>query len=161
MSWDLSPEQQTLVAFTKRVIKLFHEQPVFHRRRFFHGRALKGAEAREIAWLDPSGKEMSDEAWNAPFVRCLGVQLFGQSIDVDTHGETIRGDTILVLFNADHTHKIPFTLPASGSTAPWELVFDTANPDAKWEPSSSAKYELDTCSMAVFRSENEPIARPA
>ena len=86
-------------------IKVFHEQPVFHRRRFFHGRALNGVDAREIAWLDPSGKEMSDEAWHAPFVRCLGVQLFGQSIDVDAHGETIRGDTMLLLFNADHTHS--------------------------------------------------------
>jgi glycogen operon protein len=160
LSWDLSPEQLKLHEFVKRVIKVFHEQPVFHRRRFFHGRALKGVEAREIAWLDPSGQEMSDEAWNAPFVRCLGVQLFGQSIDVDTHGETIRGDTMLLLFNADHNHAIPFTLPAPGATSPWQLVFDTADPDAVWEPTLDGKYQLDTCAMAVFSSANEPVARP-
>ncbi|HVU85697.1 MAG TPA: glycogen debranching protein GlgX [Pirellulales bacterium] len=161
LNWELTPDRQTLLDFTRRVIKLFHEQPVFHRRRFFHGRALKGAEAREIAWLDPSGKEMSDEAWNAPFVRCLGVQLFGQSIDVDTHGETIRGDTLLLLFNADHTHTIPFTLPPSGSSAPWELVFDTARVDAKSNLGLLTQYELDTCSVAVFRSSNEPADRTA
>ncbi|HEY4312517.1 MAG TPA: glycogen debranching protein GlgX [Pirellulales bacterium] len=160
LSWDLSPEQLKLHEFVKRVIKVFHEQPVFHRRRFFHGRALKGVEAREIAWLDPSGQEMSDEAWNAPYVRCLGVQLFGQSIDVDTHGETIRGDTMLLLFNADHNHAIPFTLPTPGATSPWQLVFDTANPDAVWEPTLDGKYQLDTCAMAVFSSANEPVARP-
>jgi isoamylase len=159
LNWDLQADQQKLLEFTRRVIKLFHEQPVFHRRRFFHGRALKGVEAREIAWLDPTGKEMSDEAWNAPFVRCLGVQLFGQSIDVDTHGETIRGDTILMLFNADHTHKIPFTLPPAGSTSPWELVFDTARLDAKSDLGLQTQYELDTCSVAVFRSVNEAVQR--
>ena len=72
LNWELAADQKELLNFVHRVIKVCHEQPVFHRRRFFHGRALKGAEAREIAWLDPNGKEMSDEAWNAPFVRCLG-----------------------------------------------------------------------------------------
>ncbi len=88
---------------------------------------------------------MSDEAWHAPFVRCLGVQLFGQSIDVDTHGETIRGDTMLLLFNADHTHKIFFNLPASGSPAPWELVFDTAD----WALSGSRGPSRNTNSTPV------------
>jgi glycogen operon protein len=154
LNWNLTADQKELLDFVHRVVKVWHEQPVFHRRRFFHGRALKGAEAREIAWLEPNGQEMSDESWNAPYVRCLGVQLFGQSIDVDTHGETIRGDTMLLLFNADHTHTIPFVLPPTGSEQPWELVFDTARPDAEWKPAADATYELDTCSMAVFRSAN-------
>ena len=70
---------------------------MFHRRRFFHGQAIQGAEAPDIAWLDPTGKEMSDEAWTTAFVRCLGVQLFGGEIDVDEHGEAIVGDTMLLL----------------------------------------------------------------
>ncbi len=160
LDWNLTPDQESLLAFTRRVIKVFHEQPVFHRRRFFHGRALKGVEAREIAWLDPSGKEMSDESWNAPFVRCLGVQLFGQSIDVDSHGETIRGDTMLLIFNADHSNGISFALPPTGGTQPWELVFDTARPDIEWEPRATGKYDLDSCSMVVFRSVNEEVEKP-
>jgi glycogen operon protein len=159
LNWKLNSEQQTQLDFLRRVIKVFHDQPVFHRRRFFHGRALKGVEAREIAWLDPTGKEMSDEAWHAPFVRCLGVQLFGQSIDVDAHGETIRGDTMLVLFNADHTHDISFVLPPSGSTNPWELVFDTARLDVEWKPESDGKYPLEACSLALFRSANDAPER--
>jgi len=160
LNWNLTPEQEDMLKFVRRVISVWHEQPVFHRRRFFHGRALKGAEAREIVWLDPTGKEMSDEAWNAPFVRCLGVQLFGQSIDVDTHGETIVGDTMLLLFNGDHSQKIPFVLPPTGGTKPWELVFDTSNPASEWEPRAEGTYELDTCSMAVFRAANEATEKP-
>ena len=75
---------------------------------------------------------MSDEAWNAPFVRCLGVQLFGDNIDVDEHGETISGDTMLLLFNADHANTIPFMLPPTADEGqPWELVFDTAGRDQR------------------------------
>ena len=44
---------------------------------------------------------MSDEAWNAGFVKCLGVRLAGDLIgDVDERGEPIVGDTLLLLLNA-------------------------------------------------------------
>ena len=115
--------------FVRRVVRVFHEQPVFHRRRFFHGKAIQGAEAPEISWLDPSGQEMNEQAWRDSFVRCLGVQLFGGEIDVDEHGEPIVGDTMLLMFNADHANTIPFTFPKPENGDPWELVFDTARPE--------------------------------
>ena len=44
---------------------------------------------------------MSDEDWNAGFVKCLGVRLAGDLIDdVDERGEPIVGDTLLLLLNA-------------------------------------------------------------
>jgi isoamylase len=145
--------------FVRRVSRVFHEQPVFHRRRFFHGKAIQGTDAPEIAWLEPSGKEMNDQAWKDSFVRCLGVQLFGGAIDVDEHGEPIIGDTVLVIFNADHAATIPFPFPAPENGDPWELVFDTARPDltSDDEPISEASYELAPCSVALFLSK---VPRP-
>jgi glycogen operon protein len=154
LDWKLTPEQESLLKFTRRVIALFREQAVFHRRRFFHGQAIQGAEAPEIAWYDPTGEEMSSEAWNTGFVRSLGVQLYGGEIDVDEHGESICSDTILTLFNADHANTIPFVLPSTGSEdgTPWELVFDTANPELNGETELAAEYQLQPCSMVVFKS---------
>lgn len=155
LDWKLDPDQESLLKFTRRVIALFREQAVFHRRRFFHGQAIQGAEAPEIAWYDPTGEEMSSEAWNTGFVRCLGVQLFGGEIDVDEHGESICSDTILALFNADHANTIPFVLPPTGSEdgKPWELVFDTSNPDLDSQAELAAEYQLQPCSMAVLKSQ--------
>ncbi len=155
LGWDLAPSQESLLKFVRRVIKLFHEQPVFHRRRFFHGRAIRGAEAPEIAWYEPSGQPMSDEGWKTADVRSLGVQLFGGDIDVDERGESIRGDAVLLLFNADHAKKIPFVLPPPGKgDSPWELVFDTALDQQPDEPVLIQKkaYELQSCSMVVLES---------
>ncbi len=153
LNWDLTPEKESLLKFVRRVTALFHEQPVFHRRRFFHGQAIQGAAAPEISWFDPSGAEMSDEAWNSSFVRCLGVQLFGEDIDVDEHGEDIRGDTMLLLFNVDHVNTIPFVLPppGNGDSAPWELVFDTAQENGN-EPTLESPYPLQPCSVVVLKS---------
>ncbi|HUG93676.1 MAG TPA: glycogen debranching enzyme GlgX, partial [Planctomycetaceae bacterium] len=160
LDWELSPEQEALLAFTKRMIALRAEQPVFRRRRFFHGRALRGDAPQglrgslpEVACLDPSGEEMTDEAWNAGFVRCLGVQLFGGPIDVDARGSEISGDTFLILFNADHGNTIPFTLPEPRIGGPWELVFDTSRVESGGERDGGAvgaTYELTPCSMVVL-----------
>ena len=88
---------------------------MLRRRKFFQGRRIRGADVQDIAWLDPSGREMTDETWNSPDVRCLGVRLNGDAIDeVDERGERIVGDTLLLLLNAgDET--IPFV--AAGDVA--------------------------------------------
>ena len=140
------------------MIAFFHEQPVFHRRRFFHGQAIQGEPRRRTSpgSIRPA-TEMSDEAWKSGFVRCLGVQLFGDDIDVDDHGEDINGDTMLLLFNADHANTIPFVLPppGNGDSSPWELVFDTAieNGNGRATKPLASPYPVQPCSMVVLRSE--------
>jgi len=153
INWNLTPEQESLLKFVRRVTALFHEQPVFHRRRFFHGQAIQGEEAPEIAWFDPTGAEMSDEAWKSSFVRCLGVQLFGETVDVDERGEDICGDTLLLLFNVDHANTIPFVLPPPGNddSQPWELVFDTSVENGD-EATLESPYPLQPCSVVVLKS---------
>ena len=152
LHWDLTPEQQSLLKTARQMVRIFHEEPVFHRRRFFHGKAIHGAEAPEIDWLDPSGGEMSSEAWQASYVRCLGVMLAGGKIDVDEHGEAIRGDSIVILFNADHANEIPFVLPKAKEGGPWELAFDTARPNPDDIPEIGPSYTLAPVSVVMLRS---------
>jgi glycogen operon protein len=126
LNWDLGQDQKELLEFTKRLCAIWREHPVFQRRRFFQGRALRGSAIKDIAFLEPSGKEMSDEDWNRGFVKCLGVRLAGDLIgDVDERGEPIVDDTSLILLNAHH-EPIPFTLPSTREGQVWERVLDTS-----------------------------------
>ena len=84
-------------------------------------------------------------------VRCLGMQLFGRNIDRDVHGESITGDTMLLLYNADHGKPITFKLPPTGEENPWQLVFDTARQGAPEGESPKDVYELQPVSMVAFR----------
>ena len=156
--WDIDERQATLLREVRKMIQIVREQPVFHRRRFFHGKAIQGAAAPEISWHDPSGNEMSDDAWQKSFVRCLGVVLYGGEIDVNEHGEPIFGDTFLLLFNADHGSQIPFKLPPTKGGEPWDLVVDTARLDSGCNEQSCETYPLEPVSVAVFRS---TLPRPA
>ncbi|MCA9154707.1 MAG: glycogen debranching enzyme GlgX, partial [Planctomycetales bacterium] len=155
IDWNLAESQESLVEFTRSLARLRHEHPVFRRRRFFHGRKLQGRDVPEVAWLDPTGEEMTEEAWNESFVRCLGVLLTGGKIDVDEEGEEIIGDTFLLLFNADHGEPITFRLPATASGGVWNLVFDTGRPDLDPHPCTAPDYEMEACSVVVF---TEPVA---
>ncbi len=125
LNWKLDDRQKKMLDFVRRLIAIYDEEPTFHRRKFFHGKSLHG-DSPEIAWLDPSGKEMSADAWKAGHVRCLGVHMFGGHIDVDEYGTPIIGDHLLILFNADHATDIPFVLPEVKDAEPWERLLDTA-----------------------------------
>jgi glycogen operon protein len=159
LNWKLDTRQESLLSFVRRVIEIYREEPTFHRRRFFHGKSLHGEHSQEIAWLDPTGKQMSQDAWKQGHMRCLGVHLMGGRIDVDEYGEPIIGGHMLILFNADHVQEIPFALPVIEDATPWERLFDTASgfvdaaaPEEPGEDVSAAgAYKLKPCSVAVFR----------
>ncbi len=132
---------------------------MFHRRRFFHGKAIHGEEAPDIAWLNPDGRHMTQEAWKAGHVRSLGVQLFGGQVDVDERGTTIHGNEMLVLFNADHKLTLPFTLPKHApENLPWELMFDTADDSIECPKRADAVYQLQPCATAILRASRNETA---
>jgi isoamylase len=150
LDWEPSEEKHKLLDFTRRLIGIWKGQPVLRRRQFFQGRHIRGA--KDIAWYDPEGKEMSEEAWTAGFMRCLGVLWSGKAInEMDEEGKRIVGDSLLILFNAHH-QGITFIVPEHGDGRKWELLLDTHDPDktSTLHPSGQA-YDLKERSVSVFR----------
>ena len=125
LSWEHNAEQKELLEFTKKLIRLRRDHPVFRRPKFFQGRRIRGSEIKDVMWFNPGGNEMSDEEWASPFVRCIGVLLSGDTIDVlSFEGEPIRDETFLFLINA-HFEPIVFVLPGQEHLE-WMLILDTA-----------------------------------
>jgi isoamylase len=126
LNWEKRDEKQNaLFEFTRRLIQLRHQHPVFRRPKFFQGRRIRGSEIKDVMWFNPGGNEMSEEDWGLPFARCLGMMLSGDTIDVlNFQGEPIRDDTFLFLINA-HYETISFLLPGQ-ERIEWQLLIDTA-----------------------------------
>jgi isoamylase len=137
------------------LVRLKLDEPVLHRPKFFQGRPLRGQGIQDVFWLEPNGKEMTDEAWSSNFVRSLGVYLPGDAIyEVDERGDRLVGNTLLLLLNAHH-EAIPFELPNHHAGYHRSLVFDTsADQPAECRLEVGATYRLQARSMAVFRLEN-------
>jgi isoamylase len=145
LHWDLSESDRELLEFTRRVARLRREHPTFRRRRFFRGRKIRGSDVRDLVWLSPDGTEMTDEEWNAGFVRCFGMALGGEAMEEwNERGERITDDNFLLLFNADGA-PIDFTMPDFGHSRGWRLVFDTARPEL--EEGSRELRDGDTLTM--------------
>jgi glycogen operon protein len=150
--WTPTRDRREFLEFTRRLIRLWKDHPVLRRRKFFQGRRIRGADVLDIAWLDPTGAEMTDEMWNAPDVRTLGVRLNGDAIqEVNERGERIVGDTLLLILNGGDA-MMTFVLPPTAAIERWDTLLDTADP---WQPSrrlrAGDRYDLQGRSMAVLR----------
>jgi len=152
VDWKLGPDAQNLIDFTHRLVALRNGHPLFRRRTFFHGRSIAAADAKDIAWLNPDGQEITGDDWHKAFARCLGVFLSGHGLaESDAHGDPLDDDDLLLLLNAHH-EAIPFVLPKPRLTH-WVVLLDTAiGADAPSpEPLPfGAPYPLQGRSMAVL-----------
>jgi isoamylase len=153
LDWEFSILDRNFLAFVRRMIRLRKEHPAFRRRRFFQGRELRGADAKDITWLTPAGREMTDEEWNNSFARSLGLHMSGLlEGEYDAQGRPEVDDDFLLLFNADQ-EEVTFQIPPFPEEARWEVFMDTAysaglKPDGFLKP--GGVYTMKPRSMAVL-----------
>jgi glycogen operon protein len=158
--WNIDERGRALLEFTKRLIRLRSNHPNFHRRRFFQDRridpdapdrTINGGTAPDILWLRPDGKEMTQEEWQAGWIRSFGMCLNGATLDeVNIIGEPIMDDSFLLLFNPHH-ESVRFHVPKPAEDKIWEVCFDTKNVAAKKPAPVRKFYNLIDRSMAVLR----------
>ena len=123
-NWDMQDWQKEMIEFTSKLIGVVRKHPVFRRPKWFHGRKIRGSGLKDIMWFGTGGSEMTEEDWTSGFVRCLGMMLSGDTMDVrDEFGEPIKDDTFLLLFNAHH-EPVNFAL-AGKEDVEWESYLDT------------------------------------
>lgn len=152
LNWDLGPNETQLLSFLERVVMLRKKHPVFRRRNFFQGRPIKGAGVKDILWLTPDGREMTDEEWKQSSARCLGMFLTGQGLlEYGERGEVITDDNFLLLINAHH-EAIPFTLLGTPQGANWRALIDTTWHDQTMRTvhDSGATYPLQARSLVLL-----------
>src|SRR5574337_1683315 len=153
--WSLDAARRDILSFTRNLIAFRKQHPVLRRRRFFQGRRLRGSMVKDLAWFRPDGKEMSDQDWEAGYVKSLALRLAGDAIDeTDEKGRPIVDDTLLILLNAHHT-SLTFTLPAHKRGVRWQPLLDTST--GSFYPKKAGlirggnHYEIEARSLAVLR----------
>ncbi|MFL5896037.1 MAG: glycogen debranching enzyme, partial [Thermoleophilaceae bacterium] len=127
--WKLDDWQQRLLDFTRRLIGLRHDHPVFRRRQFLAGNDPEGSGLPDVWWFRADGRRMTKRDWNE--IRTVGMFLNGEEIAAPgPRGERVRDDSFLVLFNAHH-EDVMCMLPTRRFGDRWELELATADPAAQ------------------------------
>jgi glycogen operon protein len=148
--WTPTPEADDLLEFTKRLIALRTEHPIFRRSSFFAGTRLSG-ELPDVWWFRPDGRHMARRDWDANAGQ-LGIFLNGEAIRRRSNiGEAITDDSFLVLFNAHH-EAVSFLLPTRRFGSRWTLELSTSEPHRTAELLySRVRLTLDPRSLVVLR----------
>jgi isoamylase len=159
--WDFDEDREALLAFTRRLLAIRRSQSALRRRGFLRGAQVNGM--KDIVWLAPGGGEMTQELWQAPDVRTLGMLLSGDAADdIDAAGLPVRGDTLLALFNA-HDTIVQFTLPGPSGITGWRSTIDTFDASREGrEIAARSVYPLESRSVALLIAvPGQPIDRRA
>jgi isoamylase len=128
ISWyDWQHRDKILLEYTRQLAEIRRKHPVFRRRRWFEGRAIRG-QGTDIAWLRPDGSEMTEEDWDNGFAKSLTVFLNGNEIaSPDPRGQKLEDDSFMLCFNAHH-EPLDFKIPKGEWGRRWARVLDTSLP---------------------------------
>jgi glycogen operon protein len=127
--WNFDEARTRLLEFTAKLIALRKDHPNLHRRRFFQDRKIRGSVVRDVSWYGTDGNEISDQVWNEPWSKSIGVMFNGRTLGVmDEDGEQVIDDSFLMLVNAADS-GVEYVLPEPPNERPWRQVLDTENVD--------------------------------
>jgi isoamylase len=136
-SWE--DVDEGLLGFTRALTAFRHHHPVFRRRRWFQGVAIR-SHVDDIAWFRSDGGGMESADWDQPGGRCIALFLNGEAIPTpDRLGERIVDDSFLVVLNAHHD-PVDWVLPGLEFGPGWSIVIDTYSGlviDERHEPGAS------------------------
>jgi isoamylase len=151
ISWfDWAHADRQLFDFTRHVIQVQSEHPVFRRRRWFKGRSIRGRGVSDIAWFRPDGQEMSEQDWQAAYAKSFAVFLNGDALrETDDDGKPVRDDSFILLFNA-HSEALTFTMPAASFGAAWKGIIDTTVDSGRREQSVAASEPIEVAGRSML-----------
>lgn len=123
INWEKGDKE--LLEFTKKLIRLRLEHPVFCRKGWFQGQKIHGSGTEDIGWFKPDGTEMTDEDWSDGLAKSLAVYLNGKGIRYPgAKGEKIKDDNFYILFNASDK-DLNYKLPPKKYGAQWTEIVNT------------------------------------
>jgi glycogen operon protein len=127
LDWEgVDQDGWDLFEFTKKLVEIRQKQPLFRRGRFLTGAFNEQLGVKDVAWLDPSAKEMTSEQWIDPNARSFAMLLDGRAQPTGIRRKGIDR-TLLLMINAHH-ENVPFLLPDIPGGNTWRLLIDTNQP---------------------------------
>ena len=157
MHWDAIDTER--LAFTRRLLKLRRDHPVFRRRRFFSQASPGPGDPQELAWFGPPGLPMGQWDWDAQETVTITAYLNGEGIpDPDPDGNRVVDDSFLLMFNA-YWEPVPFAIPST-LAGPWTVELDTSMPGGLGSPVAHQPgdiFQLPGRSILILR---RPLASP-
>jgi isoamylase len=127
VNWDLDDRRRQLLAFTRKCLNLRHSHAVLRRRHFFRGEPTVKGGPKDLSWIRPDGRELTQDDWHDPNNHTIGMLIYGDATDeTDDRGRPIKGETLLLILNGSD-QDVSFTLPTVNGGGIWAEMVDTTS----------------------------------
>jgi glycogen operon protein len=125
LDWSGEAGWPELLPLVRALLALRREHPVLRQRHFFAGVSAEPDGRKDLAWLAPTGAEMTDADWFDPGRATLGMFFAGDAIRArGPHGERVVDTSYLIWLHAgDQPTEV--TLPDEQWAAGYQLVLGT------------------------------------
>ncbi|MBA3746037.1 MAG: glycogen debranching protein GlgX [Solirubrobacterales bacterium] len=147
--WDDDDCALAMLDWTRRLIAMRREHPVFRRKLHLSGDEKAGSGIPDVWWFRVNGHKMRRADWQSG-EGVVGMFLNGSEIVAPgPRGERIEDDSFLLLFNGHHEDRV-FSVPNRRFGRRWTLELTTADPDAA--PGSAgyaARGELNVTARSI------------
>jgi glycogen operon protein len=133
ISWvDWSPEDAWFDVYevTKAALRIRRDHPAMRQRHWFEGRPTIRGGPKDLAWLHPSGREMTAVDWYDDALASVGMFVSGDPLRAPgPRGEQLRDTSFIIWLNAAG-HDVEVTPPKNDWVQSGEIVLstDTGNP---------------------------------
>ncbi|HVW73712.1 MAG TPA: glycogen debranching protein GlgX [Rhizomicrobium sp.] len=146
LDWSLtkSPRGRSLIDFVARLARARRRYATLHCDRYL-GAATLAPGITEQSWWDERGQELAPGDWDnhSTHVLCLRRACRNASGQIEITALLLNASPEQILF------KVPGDLP-------WQLVFDTANPDAAAGPLNDKTYPVSDRAAVLLAAEIAP-----
>ncbi len=101
IDWGAENAWLDVYAVTRAALRLRREHPALRQRHWFEGRPTIVGGPKDLAWLHPSGREMTDQDWWDPGLQAIGMFVSGRPLRAPgPHGEQQIDSSFLIWFHA-------------------------------------------------------------
>jgi glycogen operon protein len=151
IDWQgIDADRAALAKFVQRLLMIRDALPMLRRGRFLAGEFDEELGVKDVAWINPSGDEMTAAQWQEQNARCLGVLLDGRA--QETGVRRVGNDATLLLIVNSYGGVVPFKLPEAVGGKQWVCLVDTNQPDLDELPrfDFGHSYEVTGRSLLLF-----------
>ncbi|MGN6721447.1 MAG: glycogen debranching protein GlgX [Marmoricola sp.] len=127
-SWiDWRPDDAWLDLYeiTKTALRIRREHPALRQRHWFEGRPTVEGGPKDLAWIHPTGREMTGDDWEDDQLRVIGMFVSGSPLrDPGPRGEVLRDSSFLLWLNAS-ADECECALPSNAWVQAGRVVLST------------------------------------
>jgi glycogen debranching enzyme GlgX len=128
ISWvDWRPDDAWLDVYevTKTALRLRREHPTLRQRHYLEGSPTVPGGPKDLAWIHPTGREMTEADWNDDGLHQFGMFLSGDPLRFPgPRGERLQDASFMIWFNA-HPETGRVALPEQNWVKAAEVVLST------------------------------------